>query len=254
MYPGDSAVPKSFATWWGGTCIEITFPSRGGDMVPAMHCSTDDREQERVPAVLLGGNGMNEYSSMAPGSLSSLLANVENFSWDFFSLSYSGKQYAPRTGSMSQDQSLDDAVDLVSFISNSTRRRVVLFGWSLGTAVAAGLAETMAADVRCIILGNPFTDMHSEAAAVLRVPLFLLRPWSMLLDPWPTLRWARDFQVPTIVMSSAKDELIPAAMHRAVYDAVGSRQKDFIERNASHMDFRAFSRAFATSVSHLCRA
>eukprot|EP00419_Tripos_fusus_P063708 CAMPEP_0172916210 /NCGR_PEP_ID=MMETSP1075-20121228/195883_1 /TAXON_ID=2916 /ORGANISM="Ceratium fusus, Strain PA161109" /LENGTH=270 /DNA_ID=CAMNT_0013775459 /DNA_START=140 /DNA_END=949 /DNA_ORIENTATION=- len=239
MYPGDDYVPSrsQFGKWWGGSCSEFNFTTSDKSYAPGINCRL--KAQDGVPIIMFGGNAMNMYDSVMPESMPSMLPT--NVPFNVFSMSLAGSRYAPRTGDFSIEQSLKDANSLLTFVHNQTGKASVLFGWSLGTAVAASIAADASPDlVRCVVLGNPFTSMHAEAAAFLHLPEWLLKPWLGGVALLPTVMWAKTFRAPTAVLASTEDEVIPSSMHMAVYKAVASDTKFIIQEKATHNELRAF--------------
>jgi pimeloyl-ACP methyl ester carboxylesterase len=248
MYPGDlySRGPLY------GNCSEHELVSRGGRSVPFVRCThrrtrtLQGGEEPVVPVLLFGGNAMNMYSSMA--SMQGLLP-IEA-SWQAYAMSPPGFQYASRAGWTTMTNTLEDAEALLDRATNETGgETAVVFGWSLGSSVAAGLAAEAQERVRCVALGNPFTSMIDE---VLAVTLYLTSPWIYVVDKWPTASWASSLHVPTMVLDSTEDALISTRMHGAVYEAATSEKKRLLQRKAGHMDMAAFTTDLANALSELC--
>jgi len=251
MYPGDNFVPSRsmLRKWWGGSCSEFNFTTLDESYAPGITCRL--KAQDGVPVIIFGGNAMNMYDSVMPGSMPSMLPT--GASLNVFSMSLAGSRYAPRTGDFSIEQSLKDAKSLLTHVHNQTGKASVLFGWSLGTAVAASIAaDASPGMVRCVVLGNPFTTMHEEAAAFLHLPVWLLKPWLSRVALLPTVMWAKMLHVPTVVLASTDDEVIPSSMHSAVYKAVTSDKKLIIEKKATHNELGAFVQPLRRFLEESC--
>ena len=96
--------------------------------------------------------------------------------------------------------------------------RILLFGESIGAAVAAALAAE--ADPGGLVLRSPFTDLAAvgqEHYPALPVRL-LLRDRFVVTDDL-----ARN-EAPVVVVYSESDEVVPAAQSRAVADAAASAE------------------------------
>jgi uncharacterized protein len=94
--------------------------------------------------------------------------------------------------------------------------RIVLFGESLGGAVATWLA--LERPVAGLVLRSPFASLTDVAARVYPVlPVRLL-----LRDRFPLVERAPGLPGPTVVLASAADELVPAEQSRAVAAAAGA--------------------------------
>lgn len=142
-------------------------------------------------------------------------------------LSYRG--YGASGGSPSQPGlQLDSqaALDWVTQNDDLSTSKVVLYGRSLGGAVAIHLAEKNLTKISGIIIENAFTSIPDMAGALMGflAPLvgrgklfnFLVR------DKWDNeaiVSALRD--VPTLLISSGKDEMVPAWQMRLLYTARG---------------------------------
>lgn len=249
VYPGDP-----FKYDGDLTCTEFSFSSpastddSSGRRTPGVRCLYGKKGDNPTPALVFGGNAMNMYSS----ALTMPFILPETESWEVFSISMPGAQYAPREGWTTPDVALQDAEALLAHIFEESRRPSAIFGWSLGSSLAAGLAARAPTErVQCVMLGNPFTSIRAVA---LSWTFYLVVPYIYLFDDWPTESWVRHFQAPTIVLSSNYDSVVPLPMHRAVFAAANASKKQLIERNASHMAFRPFKVPAAERIQEWCIA
>lgn len=173
---------------------------------------------------------------------------TEQQQWDLYSISFPGSQYAPNTGWTTEGRAEEDAEDLLQYVHNLAGRAVVVYGWSLGTSVAASLAAKKSDAVQCVLLGNPFTSIRDVALAWTKNFAW---PYLYLVDEWPTARWAKQFRAPTIVMSSTQDQVVPQEMHRKIYETVPS-EKFLVELPLQHMDIDGFMDATHDHVLSWC--
>lgn len=245
VYPGDP-----WEDYDESACKTFTFTAQHNKTLRGIECAHGGEGEEAlapIPAIVFGGNGMNMYSSAA--YMPSLLPR--STPWRVFSISFPGDQYAGGTsGWTSMDEALEEAKALLTYVSGQTSQPIVVFGWSLGSSLAAGLVASASQDqVRCLLLGNPFTSMRDMG---LSFTLYLAAPYLFLLDKWPTARWVQSVRVPTIVMSSLEDEVVPARMHTTVYNVVAARQKVLIDKEASHMQFRSFTLDAGRYINDWC--
>ncbi|CAE7403878.1 Abhd13, partial [Symbiodinium sp. KB8] len=227
VYPGSDFV----ATFHGTSCKQFVFPGRQGRSIPAAHCPLGSfgSPKNATPVVAFGGNGMNMYDVLL--NMDTILP-TEQQQWDLYSISFPGSQYAPNTGWTTEGRAEEDAEDLLQYVHNLAGRAVVVYGWSLGTSVAASLAAKKSDAVQCVLLGNPFTSIRDVALAWTKNFAW---PYLYLVDEWPTARWAKQFRAPTIVMSSTQDQVVPQEMHRKIYETVPS-EKFLVELPLQHMD------------------
>lgn len=92
-------------------------------------------------------------------------------------------------------------------------RRIVVFGRSLGAAVAAELARVVRP--AAVILESPFTSVPAIAQEAYP---FLPARWLSRFH-YPTVEYIRSVEAPVLVIHSEDDEIIPFAHGRAVYAA-----------------------------------
>lgn len=111
--------------------------------------------------------------------------------------------------------------------------RMVLFGHSLGSAVAVELA----ADVhpRALILQSPFTSARDMARRFLAGPLLLVWSWVTRVH-FDTVARVRALDVPVWVVHGTRDMIVPARMGDAVF-AAARRQGELLHvPGAGHND------------------
>lgn len=132
--------------------------------------------------------------------------------------------------------------------------RIVIFGRSLGAAVAAELARGRSP--AAVVLESPFTSVPDMAQAVYP---FLPARWLARIR-YPTVEYVREIQAPVLVIHSEEDEIIPFAHGRAVHAAArdpkrllrirGGHNTGFLESDES---YRAGIDDFLTGMAGLPR-
>ncbi len=112
---------------------------------------------------------------------------------------------------------------------------IVVFGRSLGAAVAAWLAARERP--RAVILESPFTSAPDLGAE--------LMPWlpvrQLIRFEYDTRSAVRSFDAPLLVIHSRRDEIVPFHHGRAVFDAA-REPKSFLEIRGGHNDGFLISR------------
>lgn len=120
---------------------------------------------------------------------------------------------------------------------------IVVFGRSLGAAVAAELARGHRP--AAVILASPFTSV--PAAAQEAYP-FLPARWLARIE-YPTLRYVREISAPVLVIHSRKDEIIPFAHGRAVFEAAGEPKRFLPLASGGHNEgFMASREAYLAGI------
>lgn len=112
-------------------------------------------------------------------------------------------------------------------------RQIVVFGHSLGSAVAAELAAER--PPRALLLQSPFTSSHDLARRLVTLPVAsILRFVSRV--PYDTRERVESLEAPVWVIHGARDMVIPSRMGRAVYQAGRQRGELVIVESAGHND------------------
>ncbi|WP_127115057.1 alpha/beta hydrolase [Shimia sediminis] len=145
------------------------------------------------------------------------------------------------SGSPSEEVLIADAAALYVELDLS-KRPVVVYGESLGTAVSIALVETLAAPPSAVILEAPFTSIPGLAG--------LHYPGTGSLaenldNTWRSIDRASALTMPLLILHGTQDDLIPNEMGRQIFTAAPSREKDFhAVQGAGHTDlWRASTQA-----------
>ncbi len=109
-------------------------------------------------------------------------------------------------------------------------KRLVLFGESLGSAVALELALTRAAGA--LVLESPFTSIPDMARVVL--PFLPLGP--LLRTRYDNLAKVGGLRVPLLVLHGDRDEVVPFAQGRRLFEAAPEPKRFFAIPGAGHND------------------
>ncbi len=107
--------------------------------------------------------------------------------------------------------------------------RVVLFGESLGSAVAVDLAVSL--PCRALVLEAPFTSVPDMARVLL--PFF---PRSFVRTQYDNLAKVRNLRVPLLVLHGERDEVVPFAQGRRVFEAAPAPKRFYAIPGAGHND------------------
>jgi len=153
------------------------------------------------------------------------LVGVQLFIFDY-------REYGRSQGRISREGTFRDATAAYQYVT-ATRGvpapDVVLFGRSLGTALATDLAIQQTC--RCLILESAFTN-SSEMAKMMAPFLFDWRP----SIPYDNLGKIAKVKVPVLVIHGSHDEIIPVDMGRRVFAAANSPKDLYIIHGAHHND------------------
>lgn len=185
--------------------------------------------------VLVYFHGNGDWLSNGPAYLGSYFASR---GLGFYGIEYPGYGFAtpgsPSEGSV--NEAAAQMVDHLTGVLGVQKSRVVLFGHSLGAAVAMELAARGYGDR--LVLIAPFTSIIDMASCVLFPFLkgvsFLLSPF--VADKYDNLAKARSLDIPTLVMHGQNDEVVPFWMGEKVGQTIPNSSFRPIA-GMSHNDF-----------------
>jgi fermentation-respiration switch protein FrsA (DUF1100 family) len=168
------------------------------------------------------------------GNISYRLENikllVEEVGVQVFIFDY--REYGQSEGTINREGTFKDAAAAYRYLTETrgvAGTDIILFGRSLGTALATDLA--LKNPSRALILESPFTN--SQDMAKLYAPfLFDWRP----KVPYDNLGRIGGVKVPVMVIHGAQDEIIPVDMARRVFEAAAEPKELYIIPGSQHND------------------
>lgn len=112
-------------------------------------------------------------------------------------------------------------------------KRIVYFGHSLGSAIAAELAE--AHEPRALLLQSPFSSARAMARLLVIPPIGLV--WRGLSRiHFDTTRAVAGLSCPVSVAHGKRDRIVPVKMGLEVYEAAKVKGRFLLVREAGHND------------------
>jgi hypothetical protein len=144
--------------------------------------------------------------------------------------------YGGSPGTPTYEGAASDALGALECARTLKPSRVVLYGHSLGTAIAVELANAMGhTPPAAIVLQSPFTSAREMASRML-VPV-VSRIWSRIARfHYETRESVRELDVPVWVAHGRADLTIPARMGREVFDAARRKGELLLVAGAGHND------------------
>lgn len=122
-------------------------------------------------------------------------------------------------------------------IGTDAETKIILFGRSLGAAIAAEMATRFAS--QGLILESPFISIAEMARA-----MFPLLPiGSFLQTNYDVREKIKKLKVPLLVLHGERDEIVPFEHGKAVFDAAPEPKKFFAIPGAAHNDTYAIGGA-----------
>ena len=156
------------------------------------------------------------------------LVGVQIFIFDY-------REYGRSQGRISREGTFLDAAAAYLYVTENRgvpTGDIVLFGRSLGTALATDIA--LQHPCRALILESAFTN-SSEMAKLLAPILFDWRP----RVPYDNLGKIDKIKAPVLVIHGDSDEIIPVDMGRRIFAAANSPKDLYIIPGAHHNDIYA---------------
>ena len=201
-----------------------------------------DGIEATYPVIMYGGNGGSSWYNVGQGGDFFTKRKSESdakLAFHVFSFSYRG--YDPNSEySMNELSTVHDGVAFFEHVQGLyPGTRPMVFSHSLGTGVASYVAQRFNHDqMACLTLGMPLSSMWQTVLEYsFYAPLF----WMTAFDPWPSEKRIKEMghDVPLVVLSGGKDEVIAPHHQAEMYKAAASTDKLFLfEPNAHHMGIR----------------
>ena len=206
---------------------DVSIATEDGEKLHAWWIPAPER---RGSVVLFHGNA---------GNISHRLDYARMFSglgYDTLLVDYRG--YGRSTGSPSEEGTYRDAAASWRWLVDTKgipANEITVFGESLGGAVACWLAERQ--KPRALVLASTFTSVPDLGAEAYRfLPVRLLSRFK-----YDTRACVARVEAPVLVVHSARDDIIPYAHGRRLYDAA-REPKAFLEIEGGHNDGFVFTR------------
>jgi hypothetical protein len=181
---------------------------------------------QRGPAVLICNGNAGDRSMRAQ-----LAAALSRMGLSVLLFDYRG--YGGNPGSPSEDGLAADARAAQAWLAAQPEvdpDRIVYFGESLGAAVAIGLAVERSP--AALVLRSPFTSL----ADVGRVHYPWLPVGWLLIDRYPSIDRIGSIAAPLLVIAGDRDDIVPEALSRRLYDAAPDPKRYLAVPGAGHND------------------
>ena len=151
---------------------------------------------------------------------------------NIFIFDYRG--YGNSDGEVSEKGTYLDAEGAMAYIrtrGDVDQQRLVLFGRSLGGAVAAEVATKN--DVHAVVLESAFSSVQAMAR---RHYPFLPGIGAIVRTKYDTLSKLKDVHAPVMVLHGDRDETVPIEIGRELFEAANPPKRFFTIEGAGHND------------------
>lgn len=195
----------------------------GGDVPPSGAASCQSATPSSAPPTILyfHGNAGN-IGHRVPNAL----LMVVNLKANMVLVDYRG--YGKSEGEPSENGLYMDAeatLDYVMTRPDLDKTKVVLFGRSLGGAVAVRLASANPHRVAAIIVENTFLSIPHMAATIFPVVPMRMLPLWCYRNQFLSYRQVTQCRMPSLFVSGLSDQLIPPVMMKQLYELSPARTK-----------------------------
>jgi fermentation-respiration switch protein FrsA (DUF1100 family) len=141
-------------------------------------------------------------------------------------------------GRASESGAYRDSLAAFEYVKSKGAQRIVLYGESIGGPYAAYVAKERKGAVRAVILENSFPSLKDVGNALYRpLPLGWTAPFAMR-----TTAWLNEAGVPVLVMHGQRDQVIPYALGKKLYDGL-TVPKEMLTSHAGHCEIPLFEPA-----------
>ncbi|XP_029654158.1 protein ABHD13 [Octopus sinensis] len=132
---------------------------------------------------------------------------------------YGKSQGSPSEMGLYQDAEV--AMDFLLRHSQISRDKIVVFGRSLGGAVAIYLASHpyYSQHIHSVFIENTFTSLPEIGAVVIGIPIIGLLPYWCFKNQFPSIKRVPKITVPVMYLSGLTDNLIPPRMMKMLFES-----------------------------------
>ncbi len=194
--------------------------------------------------------------STRAGTLRGVLAATE-LGYTSLVVSYRNTTEGPRVGTRRStlgDTEMADVDEAIGYAVRRGARQIVLFGWSMGAAMALQLADHPRHEglIAALVLDSPVLDWAEvikancarsglpAAAGYLAIPWLCLKPLARTVGlpgsfPLRSFDWtarAADLSTPTLILHGTRDDSVPIRLSQALRDA----RPDLVELETFNAD------------------
>ncbi|NJK49337.1 alpha/beta hydrolase [Candidatus Gracilibacteria bacterium] len=144
-----------------------------------------------------------------------------------------GKSSAPFPNEALVYEDAATALDYLTRSRNIDAQNIILYGHSLGGAIAIELASKHP-NLAGVIVEGTFTSIGAVAEEVSLYRLFPI-DW-IVTEKFDSLSKVRSLKMPALFIHGTADEVVPAKMSQQLYDATPEPKKLLLIPNAGHND------------------
>jgi len=204
--------------------IQINYDADGS----AIGWLYENGSNQNAPVILMfHGNGENLETMRMGGMLHQLM----NLKVNFLAMDYPG--YGGSSGKPSEENNIAAANSAFEWIENNySNNPKIIFGWSLGAAVAIQTVFHNQNKVDGIIAVSAWSSLPNVAAA--HYPRFLVN--LLVKENYNSLEAGKQIKCQTLLIHGESDNIIPFSQGREVAEAIRSSSRWVPVPSAGHND------------------
>lgn len=218
---------------------ELSIPTSDGLTLNALLFKTEKTSRGLVLYFHGNGDNLQRWGKYAP--------DFTNLDFDILMVDYRG--YGKSTGTPSESGLYQDALTIHTWAKEHLDfDRLVIYGRSLGSAVASYLATQIPADM--LILETPFAEIKDAFYWFLK-PAFSIFP---MKSTFSNLSFIQSVTCPVAIFHGTNDWVVPLASAEKLRPLLDSNDRFVIIEGAGHRNlrhFKAYHDALGAALEHL---
>mmetsp|Transcript_37388 Transcript_37388/g.71634 ORF Transcript_37388/g.71634 Transcript_37388/m.71634 type:complete len:304 (-) Transcript_37388:463-1374(-) len=248
-------VPSRFGLWYE----DVKLVAKDGTKIHGWLVKPAGDPKPLGPTVLF----LQENAGNIAHRMQNVMCMIKKLHCNVFLLSYRG--YGESEGSPSEagiKQDAQAALDHLLQRKDIDTNALVVFGRSLGGAVASWLASVNPTTVKAVILENTFLSIPALAPALLPFIGFVIghgsKPLNFIIkSSWRGIDFVQDVLQPVLYLSAGRDEMVPQWHMRELYKHGRSPRCEWVDfPEGRHMDMwtsRECQEQYWPTVYHFLR-
>jgi alpha-beta hydrolase superfamily lysophospholipase len=213
---------------WMVTPAEHSFTTADG---VRLHAWWFHAKEERAPVIIWFHGNAGNLTDRAEMAVELAKRGVSVFVFDY-------RGFGRSEGRASEAHLYRDAIAAYEYVRGLVRTPIVLYGESIGGPYAAYVAKERKGGVRSVILENSFPSLKDLGNALYGpLPLGWTAPFAMR-----TTDWLNEAGVPVLVMHGTRDDVIPYALGKKLFDGLNV-PKEMFTSHAGHCEIPLFEAA-----------
>ena len=175
------------------------------------------------------------------GNIGNSLINLEllysQLKWNIVIVGYRG--YGHSQGSPSEEGLKQDAQSILDWTlarSDIDKTKIIVFGRSLGGAVAIDLCSKRQGDICGLIVENTFTNAFDFSENFIKDAYWMKK--LLLMIDWPSVNSIQNIKTPILFISGRKDRVVRFELMDRLYEAASDTtfKRIFKVENGEHND------------------